>query len=236
MTFFAVMVLLSSLSYPIFVLAYLGRDGILFWFFTFISYLLLFYRYLPVVVMKKLRKVAIVMSIPFVAVFLMITIGRFVVGGSSGSVLYPILSYLGQGPVNFAELYDTGVKNMGLGSNIFPLFFASTEDVGYLLERYDIKTWVFKTFVYTVYTDFGVVLTLLIGVILLLLFRTFYKNDKLKCNMSFSFLVLFGLFFTVYSQGVFYFRQYNRVGNLFIVVMLLFAFISNFLPKRKFFL
>lgn len=236
MTFFAVMVLLSSLSYPIFVLAYLGRDGILFWFFTFISYLLLFYRYLPVVVIKKLRKVAIVMSMPFVAVFLMITIGRFVVGGSSDNVLYPILSYLGQGPINFAELYDTGVKNMGLGSNIFPLFFASTEDVGYLLERYDIKTWVFKTFISSIYMDFGSVLTLLLGILLILLFRVLHKKDLSSHNLSISFLILFGLFFSIYSQGVFYFRQYNRVGNLFIIVMLLLAFIFTFLPKKKIYL
>ena len=236
MTFWAVIVLLSSLSYPIFVLAYLGRDGVLFWFFTFISYLLLFYRNLPVVVMIKLKKIAIIMTIPFVAIFLMITIGRFVVGGNSDGVLYPSLSYLGQGPVNFSEFYDTGVKEMGFGSSIFPLFFASTEDIGYLLERFDIKTWVFKTFMSTIYSDFGVMLTLLIGGILILLFRIFYRNDKQKCNMSFSFLILFSLFFTVYSQGVFYFRQYNRVGNLFIVIMLLLAFASNFLPKKKFFL
>lgn len=236
LTGFTVIVLFSSLSYPIFVLAYLGRDGVLFWFISFLSFVLLFRNYLSVIVLKKLKKIAFIVSVPFILIFLIITVGRFIVGGDSDGVLYPILAYLGQGPVNFAELYYTDVRNMEFGAHIFPLLFSPTEDVGYLLERYDIKTWVFKTFVSSIYMDFGSVLTLLIGVLLIILFRLFYQNDKLKCNLSFSTLILFSLFFTVYSQGVFYFRQYNRIGNLFIIMMLLLAFIFAFLPKKKIYL
>ena len=232
-TGFAMVVLLSSLSYPIFVLAYLGRDGVLFWFISFLSFVLLFRNYLSAVVLKKLKRIALVMSVPFILIFLIITVGRFVVGGDSDGVLYPILAYLGQGPINFAELYYTDVRYMEFGAHMFPLFFSSTNEVNYLLERYDIKTWVFKTFVSSIYMDFGAVLTLLISVSLIMLFIFFYRNDKLKCNLSFPTLILFSLFFTVYSQGVFYFRQYNRVGNLFIIVMILLAFVFTYLPKRK---
>ena len=110
------------------------------------------------------------------------------------------------------------------------------DDIGYLLERYDIKTWVFKTFISSIYMDFGSVLTLVLGILLILLFRVLHKKDLASYNLSISFLILFGLFFSIYSQGVFYFRQYNRIGNLFIIVMLLLAFIFTFLPKKKIYL
>lgn len=232
----AAIVLFSSFSYPLFVLAYLGRDGILFWFFSFMSYALLFYRYLPRNVVKKMKRLLVIAAVPFVVVFLFITVGRFVVNGNSDGVLYPMLNYLGQGPINFAEFYYTDVRTMGWGANMFPLFFGAIDDIGYLLERYDIKTWVFKTFISSIYMDFGSVLTLLLGILLILLFRVLHKKDLSSHNLSISFLILFGLFFSIYSQGVFYFRQYNRIGNLFIIVMLLLAFIFAFLPKKKIYL
>lgn len=233
-TISSIIILLGSFSYPLFVLAYLGRDGILFWFFSFISYFLLFYRYLPIVVIKRLKKLGIFVSLPFIAIFLFITIGRFVVSGNSDDVFYPIVNYLGQGPINFAELYYTGIQKLGYGSNIFPLLFNSDNvDINYALDRYDLKSWVFKTFVSSIYIDFGTVLTLVIGILLIFMFRFFYLSDKRKSNFSFSLLIMYSLFFTIYSQGVFYFRQGYNAGNLFIISMLLFALFFAYLPKKK---
>lgn len=236
-TFLSILVLLSSFSYPMFVLAYMGRDGVLFWFISFLCYYLLFSKYIPFIINKKIKKLVFVLFVPFVCSFLFVTIGRFLFGesiGGIGDVLYPVLSYLGQGPINFSELYYTDIRKMGYGKNILTLFFNNVNnDTMFLAENYGVFGWVFKTFVSSIYLDFGSILTLLIAVILLFMFRAFYYTDKKKKCFSFSFLIMYSLFFTIYSQGVFYFRQYNRVGNLFILTMLLFSFVTLFLPKKK---
>ena len=230
----AFIVLLSSLSYPVFVLAYMGRDGVVFWLFSFLFFLFLFYRYLHGEILRTMKRIVGIIAIPFLLFFLIITVGRFVIGGSSDGILEPVLSYLGQGPINFAELYDTGLKTYGYGANMFPLFFSSNSDIAFVLNNnYDIKTWVFKTFISSIYLDFGCFLTLFMGLLLIFLYRFSYVKNRMEKHFSFSFLLIYSLFITVYSQGIFYFRQYNRAGNLFIVVMLLLALFTNFCSSRK---
>lgn len=228
----SIILLLSSLSYPLYVLAYLGRDGIVFWLFSFISLYLMFRKYLSDTVLNKLKTILIIISVPLLLLFVWITVGRFVYGEGFNNILYPIVNYMGQPPINFAEFFYTGIRNMGFGANMFPLIFHEQNDISIQLEQYNIVTWVFKTFVSSMYSDFGPILTLCIAAVLIIAFYISYKNIKYSKCFSFSFLILFNLFFTIYSQGVFYFRQYNRVGNLFIIIMLLLAFVLTFLPKR----
>ena len=234
-SFLSILVLLSSLSYPVYVLAYLGRDGVVFWIISFISCFLLFYKFLPSGIIKKIKKYFYIVSIPLVITFLYITFGRFIVSGLESDIIHTLLDYMGQGPINFSEYFYSDVKKMGYGSGIFTLFFEDTDvkDLSLEYERYGIVTWVFKTFIYSINSDFGNILTLFIGLILIILFKILHHNQLSHGNMSFSFIILFNLFFTIYSQGAFYFRHYTNVGNLFIIVMLLMALFFRYVPQRK---
>lgn len=227
------LMLLSSFSYPLFVLAYMGRDGILFWVMTFISFFLLFKNRISKNNVRKLKKILLIISIPFTLIFIIITIGRFVVDeyNQSENIVYPILNYLGQGPINFSELYNTDIYSSCYGKNLFPIFFEADVAYQYKMEKYSIVPWVFKTFVSPIYLDFGPFFTLLIGVILISIYNYTYRLKKQRV-FSLSLLIIYTLFFTIYSQGIFYFRQMNVVGNLYIIVMITLAFFVGRLPKE----
>ena len=230
------LILLSSFSYPVFVLAYMGRDGVVFWLMTFISMLLLFKNFIHEDLAMKIKKAALYIMLPFAVVLVFITVGRFVVRGPEGGhgLLFSILNYFGQGPVNFTEIYDTDVRAMGFGKNVFPLIFGEQRvDLRYQLNQYGLVPWVFKTFVYNIYNDFGSFYTLLIGLGMALVYKFTFVEDRMKRTFSFQFVLLYTLFFTIYSQGLFYFRQYNKVGNLYIITLLLLAFVFLFVKQEK---
>lgn len=231
-TLFAYLMLIGSFSYPAFVLAYMGRDGMLFWGFSFVFNYLLFRKFLPENLAKNLKKIAIRIGAVFGFAFVFITVGRFLVEGISDNagkgVLYPFFNYMGQQSINFTELFSTDLRQMNYMQGILPLIFGEPMSKEMTLETYGLVSWVFRTFVNTIYTNFGTILTLLIGLFLNILFSV--VNRKNTTNFSFSFLILYTLFITIYSQGVFYFRLYNRVGNLYIIVMLVFAFLALFFP------
>ena len=63
--FFSWVILFSSLSYPIFVLAFMGRDGIVFWIFSFVFSFLLFRKYLHDGILKTLKKITFVIFSSF---------------------------------------------------------------------------------------------------------------------------------------------------------------------------
>lgn len=231
-TLFAYLMLIGSFSYPMFVLAYMGRDGMLFWGFSFVFNYLLFRKFLPENLARNLKKIAIRIGAVFGFAFVFITVGRFLVEGLSDNaekgVLYPFFNYMGQQSINFTELFSTDLLQMNYMQGVLPLIFGEPISKEMPLESYGLVTWVFKTFVSTIYTNFGALLTLLIGLFLNILFSV--VNKKNTANFSFSFLILYTLFITIYSQGVFYFRLYNKVGNLYIIVMLVFAVLALFFP------
>lgn len=237
-TLFSFLLLVSSLSYPVFVLAYLCRDGVLFWGFTFVALFLLFKNMLDYQVKKQIRKLLKYIIGVFAVVFLFITIGRFAysstVGDSEGTstMVESLFKYLGSSPINFAEVYYTDVKNLNYGSSMFPLLFGEVESKLGGIEKYGLVTWVFKTFVYSIYDDFGSILTIVIGLLLLFAYRVLYPKQRRSGVYSFSLLLTYMFVFNIYSQGVFYFRQYNRVGNLFIISMILLSFIMNYFPQQ----
>lgn len=235
-TKYSVLILISSFSYPMFVLAYLGRDGVLFWAFSFISFFLLFYKYIPASINRNLIKMFVRISIPFACVFIVITIGRFAIGNDEKGFTYAIFNYLGQGPINFAELYDTGIKKWGYGQNMFSLISsedASSEVYAMKIGEYGLVPWVFRTFVNSIYLDFGAPLTIVIALVLIVFYKITYTKSKRANALSFPVMILYILFYTIYSQGLFYFRHYNRVGNLFILLMLFFALTANLCKMTK---
>lgn len=228
----SIILIISTLSYPIFVLAYMGRDGIVFWMFSFIINYLLFRRFLPLNIKRILIKIGIFALIIGFIVLMVITIGRFLMSqnGSMKVLLFPFVDYMGQQAINFTELFSTGLTRMNYGSGVLPLIFGEGGGNPINIEQYGLVPWVFKTFMSTFYLSFGPYLTILLGIVMNCIYKVSAQTNRGK--FSISFLVIYTLFITIYSQGVFYFRQMNRVGNLYIIVMILFTIYFAMLPKR----
>ena len=103
------LLLLSSISEPIHVLSFVGRDGIVFWLFTFIFCYAFFRPYMDYDSNRKALKPIIILGSVILFPFIIISISRF--GENSGTGA-SIISYMGhaflQGPLFF------GIENKPL--------------------------------------------------------------------------------------------------------------------------
>ncbi|MCD9464115.1 hypothetical protein CJF25_14165 [Photobacterium phosphoreum] len=226
----------ASLSYPIFVLAYMGRDGALFWFFSNASLLLLFYRFINYKTLRVVKRILFFFSIIFLVVFLFVTFNRF---GSIDDSLISIFSYLGQPILNLIKLFDLNIVHSN-GNNSFNLFFHFFNSIDYkqqyLYSLYDNieLSWTFGTILKNLYVDFGFYISLCILMVVFVII-SFYRFKVNRGKVGIIGLFVFFCYSQIILQGVFYFRQYNDVGNLYIIVIISMAFIGFFV-KYKYYL
>lgn len=227
-----ILLFIASLSEPIHVLTYIGRDGVVFWIFSFVFLFLLFKPYLHRMTVKTITKRMLVMGGVLLIPFMLITVGRFEDNLGVGN---SIVSYLGQ-PFVEGTLYF-GINNPPVSpGQSFPLYY---EIIGQKmpegLDRWEMGgtvSWVFGTFLKSLYQSLGnyfnlILCSLIIGGLFVLIFGKNYKA------LSFSKIFVYILYFQILSQGVFYFRQYTRGGNLFIILCFFFAFIFSLVQDKN---
>lgn len=220
------LLLISSTSYVLNVFAYVGRDGVVFWLFSFIGVYGLFKNFLQKNDIKIIKKIFIYFSVIAIPFFLAITFDRFAENPFAG-----MLSYIGQSFPNFCLFYnlDRPITN---GSS-FPLFRSMLGLDVVQNERWmegGTVSWVFGTFFKSFVSNFGRLGTLFIGIILSSIFLLIFKLKSR--TLYFHQLFVFYLYFMVFTQGVFYFRQYTRGGNLFIILSFVFYFLFLFIRKN----
>lgn len=221
----SILLLISSLSEPLHVFAFVGRDGVVFWIFSFLFLLAFFLPYIPTDKTKRvIRRFSLFAGFLLIPFFL-ITISRFEASdmGTSGS----IFSYLGQSFIHGPLYFGIDDKPRSYGGS-FPLYYEILGKekplrVGY--DRYgDWKSWTFSTFVVSLYTNLGLI-GLIITCVVMFCFFYFRIIKTSKDRMGLSHLTIYMLYFQIIAQGVFYFHQYTRGGNLFIILCFVLAFI-----------
>lgn len=212
-----VLLLIASLSEPLHILSFVGRDGIVFWIFTFVFCYAFFKPYMQVSNTKRLVRVFIVLGLVMLVPFLLISISRF--GESETGTSGSFVSYLGhafiQGPLFF------GIDNKPIipGAN-FPLFRSllglppAVSGGGANI----IGEWVpykFSTFIVSLYQGLDIFGLIVLIVFIYMIFAITF--GKAKKTTTFSQFIVYLLYFQIVSQGVFYFKHYTRGGNLFII-------------------
>ena len=225
-----ILLLIASISEPLHVMAYVGRDGVVFWLFSFVFLYLLFRPYMPSMSTKPIKKTFIIAAVALLTPFLAITMSRFDTSniGAQGS----LISYLGQGFVNGPLYFSIEDKPIHLWGS-FPLvrqIFGLREPISLgLVEFGEWKSWGFSTFLSSFVSNFGIWGMYLMA---LLSFAFFYILVWHKKNfLNISNIIIYILYFQIFSQGVFYFRQYTRGGNLFILLCFVFALLFKMLHE-----
>lgn len=225
------LLLISSISQPLHILSYVGRDGVVFWIFTFVFTYLLFRPFLTDEIDKKVKKVFLIGSASLLIPFILISLSRFSLSdtGTGGS----IVSYMGQGFVVGPLFFGLDSMPINYGG-AFPLYWEiigqrPPEGQG-MLQIGEWKSWQFGTFITSMTRSLGVGGMLALGFFCFLIFSGIF--GKRRSAISFHSLFIYNLFFQVYSQGVFYFCQYTRGGNLFIVICFLLFFLFSMLEKQ----
>lgn len=227
-----VLLFISSTSNIFHILAYVGRDGVVFWIITFLYIHLLLGNYLNIGQKKFIKGVFIVGSFFALLPFLIISISRFGSSSTGGGTALSLLSYIGQMVPNYMLYFDVRSQHYNFGS-LFPLYW---EIVGQSMPSGGrwvdggTESNVFGTFIKSFNGCFGIWGTMLVGVIIGVIFMNVFKNYKKTISYHHYFVYI--LFLQIYFEGLFYFREYTRGGNLFILICLIFFFMFAFIEKR----
>lgn len=224
----SVLLFISSFSEMLHIFTFAGRDGIVFWLFSFVFLWLLFSKYLQSKVSSKLKRIFVIVSLLMAIPFMMISNSRF--GESSYGTSYSLVSYMGQSFVN-GPLYF-GIDNPPVRKSGFvlinELFHIKSEGGVDLMQIGEWKSWTFGTLVVSLHQklngNWGLISFELLALALFLIVM-----GRTKYTIKLNHIIIYILYFQVLSQGVFYFRQFTRGGNLFILLCLLGAFFSTLL-------
>lgn len=212
---------ISSSSNIFHVLTFVGRDGVVFWMLSFLSMHFFFRDYLNIYQRKTVRRVFIVAAIVALLPFIAISISRFSSYSAENGTIKSILSYLGQMIPNYLLYFDIRMDHYNYGVS-FPLFWEITGQQQPTSVRWmdgGTESNVFGTFLKSFNINFGVLGTLIVALIAGFLFLRVF--NKRKETFYFHQYFLYILYFKILSEGVFYFRDYTRGGNLFILICFL---------------
>ena len=226
------MLVLASLSYVIYILAYVGRDGVVYWLMTALAAFLVFRSHIA----QNLRRKIVVLGTAIGAVlllpFVVITIARFV-DTDYGSA-WSILDYFGSQLHNFSD-YSSIERPLTLGIANFPMVIGAVCSVvgiecqswealkEVIFELYlaqNKEPWLFGTFVSDFVGDFGFLGALALVSVFAMLCHYLCQNHGGSRPPTIARLLLIMLLFLIPYWGVFYFRF--SIANGFIVVNLAF--------------
>lgn len=232
--FDSTLLLISSTSFVIYIFAYVGRDGFVYWMLTYGFMFFLFRRNITSVFKAKFIKSFIIISILFFIPFIWISLSRF--GNTGVNIVYELFNYIGQQLINFNDIYfvdfpyQYGNKNFPVIVNFFrnlgleiPQKLTSYEFNSYFM-GYGIESWTFSTYIGSFYQDFGPIFTLVILFFIALITRRLTKRTKITSTISFSNLVLYLLLCQATLWGVFYFRLSTLNNYILLVLIIYFLF------------
>lgn len=224
--FLSFLLLISSTSYIIHVFTYTGRDGVVFWAFSFIATYGFFKNFISKRDSRIIKNILIIFSLVAVPLFWAITRDRFSENPFAG-----ILSYIGQPIPNFC-LFLNAEYPVSNGAS-FPLFrrIIGLEPIYTETSFYGgTNSYVFGTFLKSFITNVDVLGTVLIAIFMSFVFLRFFSNKR-NSNFYFYQFFIYFLYFQIFSQGVFYFRHYSIAGNFFIIMSFALFYLFKHLNK-----
>ena len=225
------LLLISSASKIIAVLSFVGRDGVVFWIVNFVFMYFLFYNYFSKKQKKRLRRVFLIMAIIALLPVFAITVSRFGSKSENGAIK-SVLSYLGQMVPNYLLFFNIKEAHYCFGSS-FPLYYEITGQTMPTTERWfdgGTESNVFGTFLKGFNINFGFWGTIAVGIIALIVFLLIFR--KKKETLSYHHYFVYILYFHILSEGLFYFKDYTRGGNLFIIICFVLYFAFSVLENK----
>jgi len=236
--FRASLLILASLSYVVYVLAYVGRDGFIYWLMTSFVVYLIFRPHLPNAWKHSAVSIGAVIFGLMLLPLITITEARF--AQSQMGLFWSVLDYFGSQIQNFSD-YSSIRRPLTGGWMNFPTFkeaICNIADQGIcetweemrptVFDIYLVQgkaPWLFGTYVSDLVGDFGYLYTFFILTLFsFICHRTCVGRDK-QGKMSAARLLLILFFFLIPYWGVFYFRF--GIINSFIIINLIFiGFVS----------
>jgi oligosaccharide repeat unit polymerase len=234
----AYLLLISSLSYVVYISAYVGRDGTVYWLMTFLFLFLLMKDFLNNTVKKQIIKLSFLITLIILIPFIIISIARF--GSSNFGTIWYLVIYMGQQINNFNDAYQVHAP-INYGRSVFPVFLDWIEKIGiyvpnsssyldtksYYLNM-NVLPWLFKTYLGDLLDNFGRIGTIVFLIISSFVSKIILRKVNRTGSFSISNLILFILLYQIVLWGVFYFRQSTANYYLLAMILLFIIFKINF--------
>ena len=232
---------LGSLSYVVYILAYVGRDGVVYWAMTAAAAYLIFRAHLSAPDRARIVALGSLVSALLLIPFLTITIARFV--DTESGLRWSFLEYFGAQINHFSD-YSTIDRPTTFGVLNFPMAFdavcavagigcESWQDIKELIFALylaqDKEPWLFGTFVSDFVADFEYAGAIVLVVLLALAAHWLCAKSRRPDHLTLARLMLIFFLYLVPLWGVFYFRF--SIANGFIVINLMFIGLAALLNR-----
>lgn len=239
----ALLLTFSSFSYVVYILAYVGRDGVVYWLMTTVMIFLIFRRHLDPVNRRRIALFGLFVAVAILMPFGIITIARFYDSDQGG--WWSFFAYFGAQIHTFSD-YSSLDRPVTFGLQNFPMFAnwgctvlgldcASWSDIrAAIFEQYLIQgkePWLFGTFISDFVADFGNFGTVVIMIVFSIFCTALCTYRRSKSPLSIARLLLILFVFLVPYWGIFYFRF--SIANGFIVVNLGFILFVAMLQRKR---
>ena len=233
----------ASLSYVVYILAYVGRDGVVYWLMTALAVFLIFRTHIPRYLRQKMVALGTALGAVMLLPFLLITVARF--ADWDHGTAWSFLEYFGAQIHTFSD-YSSIERPLTLGIMNFSMFVsAGCSVVGLQCDDWSTlkevvfdqylaqnkEPWLFGTYVSDFVGDFGFAGALMVLSLFALICHFACSRRGGRQPLTLSRLLLIVFLFLVPYWGVFYFRF--SIINGFIVVNLAFVFFVRLLQGTK---
>lgn len=226
------LLLLTSLSFIFYTLNVAGRDGFVIWLFSFLASFCLFYPFLTVDHIKKVKKYIIVFFIISIPIFSSITIDRF--GNNQIGAIGSVFSYMGQSLENLSYNIEFSNKTgMRSGDGDFPLeimrllFSPDGKNINRMdriLELFDqgFRSNSFASYINAFYPSYPIYVLFLFILICFSIYSMYKFNNK---NIITSRILIVYSWYMIIIVGVFYFYYSSIAGNIYLILPFIFSFL-----------
>ena len=212
--------LLASLSYIIRVLAYVGRDGPIFYAFCFIAFYSFFRHFMEERFIKLIKLFGVAFFFSSLMILFGVTMSRFG-NNSQNDALISVYDYAGQSIFNFSSLYNSnlepqyGFHNFSLPFKLGGFDLISKDELGTIMGRFGLLNYVFYGSIGSLYMDFSDYIFFFFYLIIPFLIVFFFKRNFI----SIRFLLFIFLLVQLFLNGIFYYNLKSLEGNLFVVIL-----------------
>lgn len=220
----------GSLSYIVSGLTFAARDVFIFYILGFMFVFLLLLNSLTKLQVNKIKRVTKILLLLTTTGILLISLDRS--SSSDSSFSRATVGYLSQQPFVFSETVEVH-KNNYPPEYFFPVFMSPFKDKNEneKYKRTEIYEWNFGTFIKEFYLTGGY---LFLIIMTLLIVPFFYAKLRYSRTENLYRKIIITLFyFQFLSQGVFYFKMGSYPGNVYILLLVFFYFLTFFKYAKK---
>ncbi|GHT26965.1 hypothetical protein FACS189432_02440 [Bacteroidia bacterium] len=198
----------------------LAGRGIILMYFLFLVFLFFLYKnFILQKTKRKMKLLAIIVSVPFVLFFIAVTVSRF-----QDAAMFEMYRYAGDPMLNFNGLMYNGLRGQGNGEFYFNIItklfrpnempFTGTDKWLYIEAKTGVDAHIFYTFVGGLMFEFGKVGTFITALLFFIVSKIVLHRNEI---INLSGILFYGVYSYIFINGVCLFVSQSATGNFMLI-------------------